>query len=571
MATSSSPVSPSSLASMKQEACCPICLEFLKEPVTLDCGHNFCRGCIADYCDIWEGLGDLECPVCKAEIQKGNFRSNWQLAALVEKIKQNLLPASQPREQDLCSRHEHELSFFCKEDEKLLCQMCKESPEHRGHSLLNLEEAAHLYKDQIACDLEALRNERKEILASKADTELECQNMLAVQSIRKDRHCQKHQEPLKLFCKNDEALLCVVCDRSKEHRGHETLPLEEASQEYKDQLRNGLEILKKETRKILEYKGEFEKESQEVLEQTTAAKQDTAAKFRQLHLFLEEQEKHLVAQVEEVEKAIAKERDQHLAELSESLSALESLIREVEEKCQQSPSEILQDVRNTLQRYEQYERFTYPVTSCLALKWRIWDFCDINHLLEGALKQLKDTLDSELPLQKANVTLDPDTAHPILILSEDLKSVTAGKKAQALPNNPERFDCRGVILGREGFSGGRHFWEVLLGNEEEWSLGVARKSVERKGPFHTSPKKGVWAVGKWGDRYWAYEDLYRGLTSRGELKRIRVCLNYAADRVAFFDADRGDLLYEFSGAASSGETLLPFFWVMFHIPLTIAF
>ncbi|XP_077187126.1 E3 ubiquitin-protein ligase TRIM7-like isoform X2 [Paroedura picta] len=524
MATSSSPVSPSSLESMKQEACCPICLEFLKEPVTLDCGHNFCRGCITDYCDTWEGLGDLECPVCKAEMQRGNFRSNWQLAALVEIIKQNLSPASQPREQDLCSRHEHELSFFCKEDEKLLCQICKESPEHRGHSFLNLEEVVHLYK--------------------------------AVLSIRKGQVCQKHQEPLKLFCKDDEALICVVCDRSKEHQDHKMLPLEEASQEYTDQLCNRLEILEKETRKILTYKGKFEKESREVLEQTTAAKQDTAAKFRQLHLFLEEQEKHLVAQVEEMEKEIAKERDQHLAELSEALSALESLIQEVEEKCQQSPSEILQDVQNTLQRYEQYERFTYPVTSPLALKWRIWDFCDINHLLEGALKQLKDTLDSELPLQKANVTLDPDTAHPILILSEDLKSVAAGEKIQALPVNPERFDHFPVVLGREGFTAGRHFWEVLVGNEEDWIVGVARKSVRRKVNIPFWPEEGIWFLGKWNG-------------SHG-LQRVRVCLNYAGGRVAFFDADTGDLLYEYSGASFSGETLLPFFFVNFNGHLTIS-
>ncbi|XP_015271214.1 PREDICTED: butyrophilin subfamily 1 member A1-like, partial [Gekko japonicus] len=212
--------------------------------------------------------------------------------------------------------------------------------------------------------------------------------------------------------------------------------------------------------------------------------------------------------------------------------------------------------------YEEEERSENPVTFPLALKWRIWDFCDITHSLEGVTKQLKDNLDSELHLQKANVTLDPYTAHPQLILSEDRKSVQLGGKARALFKNPERFDKCSCVLGRAGFTGGRHFWEVLVGSEEEWTVGVARKSVRRKGEFSFDPEGGFWEVGRWGGSYKASEkDLDPPLILSGELKRIRVCLNYTAGRVAFFDADRAALLYEFSGASFSGETLLPFFCV----------
>ncbi|KAL8212934.1 UNVERIFIED_CONTAM: hypothetical protein K2H54_059675 [Gekko kuhli] len=211
----------------------------------------------------------------------------------------------------------------------------------------------------------------------------------AVVAARKGGVCQKHQEPLKLFCKDDEALICVVCNQSKEHRNHETLPLDEASQEYKDQFCSCLEILKKERDGILVYKRDTEKESQDLLKQTTGVKQETVAKFRQLHKFLEEQEKLLLAQMEEVEKEVAKERDQHLAELSKELSSLEGLIREMEEKSQQPADELLQDVRSTLQRYKEKEAFENPVTFPHALKRRIWDVCDINHFLESLMKQLK--------------------------------------------------------------------------------------------------------------------------------------------------------------------------------------
>ncbi|XP_015263960.1 PREDICTED: tripartite motif-containing protein 7-like, partial [Gekko japonicus] len=143
----------------------------------------------------------------------------------------------------------------------------------------------------------------------------------AVVAAGKGGVCQKHQEPLKLFCKDDEALICVVCDRSKEHRDHETLPLEEASEEYKDQFCSRLEILKKERERIVASREDVEKESQDLLKQTTGEKQKTVAKFRQLHTFLEEQEKLLLAQMEEVEKEVARNRDQRLARLSEELSS----------------------------------------------------------------------------------------------------------------------------------------------------------------------------------------------------------------------------------------------------------
>ncbi|XP_015266127.1 PREDICTED: tripartite motif-containing protein 7-like [Gekko japonicus] len=378
---------------------------------------------------------------------------------------------------------------------------------------------------------------------------------------RKERVCQKHQEPLKLFCEFDEALICVVCEQSQEHQYHDIVPVEEASQAYKDQFCTYVEILQKERNKILAYKASLVKESQDLLKQTRGEQQKTLIKFRQLQKFLEEQEKLLLAQMEEVEEEVAKKRDWHLAGISEALSSLEGLIREMEEKSQQPAEDLLQDARSTLQKYEEKVSFENPVAS-LAPKWRIWDSSDLNPLLEGIEKQLKDTLDSGIHLQKANVTLDPDTAHPELILSEGQKSVRDGGIAQALPYNPERFDKCSAVLGREGFTGSRHFWDVLVGTEEGWAVGVARKSVRRKGGSIINPGEGVWAVGKWSGTYRAFTNEQRHpLTLTGELKRIRVCLNYAGGRVAFFDADQTALLYKFSGASFLGETLLPFFWV----------
>nr|XP_056722236.1 E3 ubiquitin-protein ligase TRIM7-like [Euleptes europaea] len=514
------------LQELCEEASCSICLDFFRDPVTIaQCGHNFCRACLLRY--LGAPGAEASCPQCRGRAQEGGLRPNRQLANLVGII-QKLSPREGKRGEGkggVCEQHQEPLRFVCKEDVALLCGVCRRSEEHQEHQVIPLEEPA---------------GEKK-----------------AVQAARKERVCQKHQELLNLFCKDDEALICVVCDQSQEHNDHKIIPVEEASLEYKDQFCNCMEVLRKKKKEILAYKASIVKKSQDLMKQTIGERQETMTKFRQLHKFLDKQEKLVLAQMDELEKEVARNRDQHLAKLSEELFSLNSLIREMEEKSQQPASELLQDARSTLQRYEDKEAFENPVAFPLALKWCVWD---VNLLLEGIKKQFKDTLDSGLHVQKANVTLDPDTAHPQLILSEDRKSVRRGEEAQDLPSNPERFSTYGAVLGHEGFAAGRHFWEVLVGSEERWCVGVARKSVERKGRFTFSPEEGIWAVGNVGATGPALKD-DPPLSLTGEPKRIRVRLNYAGGRVAFFDADRGSLIYEFSGASFSGETLLPFFRV----------
>ncbi|XP_060125700.1 zinc finger protein RFP-like [Zootoca vivipara] len=385
----------------------------------------------------------------------------------------------------------------------------------------------------------------------------------------KGRMCEDHQEPLKLFCKEDEAPICVVCDRSKEHKHHEVIPLKEAFEEYKGEICCRLEILRKEREEILAFQADLDKESKYLLKLMEKERLKTMEKFRQLRQFLEEQEKCLLNKTEVVEKEIVGRRDEQLTRLSRKLSSLERIIQEMEEKRQQPASELLQDVRSTLQRYEKRESPEKPVSFPPELRNQL-ESCDLNHLLEDAMKQLKDTLlfrkqiqkdvQSFRNLQRANVTLDPDTAHPRLILSKDRKTLKLGDRPQTLPDNPERFNYWPCVLGCEGFTAGRHFWEVSVGSGEWWTVGVARKSVGRKGRFSFRPEEGAWVVGKWGDEYWACTSTpYSPLSLREKPRRIRVTLDYEGGRVSFSDADSGAELYTFSGASFSGETLLPLF------------
>ncbi|KAM7145782.1 butyrophilin subfamily 1 member A1-like [Macrochelys suwanniensis] len=165
------------------------------------------------------------------------------------------------------------------------------------------------------------------------------------------------------------------------------------------------------------------------------------------------------------------------------------------------------------------------------------------------------------PLKKASVTLDPDTAHPLLQLSEDCKSVKGLLTRLHQLDNPKRFEYERCVLGYVGFTSGRHYWEVEVGGGRSWAVGIARESVRRKGEMIFKTEEGIWAVGLWGNQYQAVTSPRSPLALNQVPKRIRVFLDYELGQVAFFDADRGVLIFTFPPASFAGERIFPWVWV----------
>uniref|UniRef100_A0A8D0HAY5 Zinc finger protein RFP-like n=1 Tax=Sphenodon punctatus TaxID=8508 RepID=A0A8D0HAY5_SPHPU len=375
-----------------------------------------------------------------------------------------------------------------------------------------------------------------------------------------ERLCLEHQEALKLFCEVDETPICLICRESRAHKAHSVLPIAESAKDYKDQILSQLEILKEKRKEILALKSSGGKESQELLTQTDAKRQKTVAGFKQLHQFLEEQERPQLARLEELDKEIVKRRDEHVAKLSEDIASLSALISEMEETCRQPASELLQDVRRTLNRCKR-EKLQNPVLFSPELKRRVWDSSQIDPFLETVMKLFKDALSAGPQFHTAKMTLDPDTAYPCLVLSEDRKSVRWEDKQQDLPDNPERFDPWRCVLGREGFTCGRHCWEVEVVDGQRWSVGVARESVGRKGEINISPEGGIWAVGQVGSQYKALTSPETPLSLSRPPRRIRVCLDRAGGQVTFLDANTEAPIFTFPQASFSGERIHPWFWV----------
>lgn len=153
------------------------------------------------------------------------------------------------------------------------------------------------------------------------------------------------------------------------------------------------------------------------------------------------------------------------------------------------------------------------------------------------------------------VTMDPNTVSTKLILTDDLTTVTCCEEKQNLPDNPERFHVG--VLGSESFNKGKHFWDVEVGDSDNWSLGVAKESILRKKLVKLDPQSGLWTIRYISGKYKA------GVKSSTEIKLderprvIRVCLDCDNGVVTFCDPIKSTTLYTFKDTLT--EKLFPYF------------
>ena len=148
---------------------------------------------------------------------------------------------------------------------------------------------------------------------------------------------------------------------------------------------------------------------------------------------------------------------------------------------------------------------------------------------------------------EVDVTLDPDTAHPKLILSEDGKQVHNGGVRKKLPDNPKRLTMNPYVLTRQSFSSGRFYFEVQVKDKTEWCLGVARESTDRNDWTECTPETGYWTLWYDKDGLVFNDDPDVDLPLRAELQKVGVFVDYDEGLVSFYDVEARVHIYSATG------------------------
>ncbi|XP_039216929.1 tripartite motif-containing protein 15-like isoform X3 [Crotalus tigris] len=405
-----------------------------------------------------------------------------------------------------------------------------------------------------------------------------------------ERLCEIHQDVLQFFCEEDQTPICAHCDRSQEHRAHTIFHVERAARDYRpflfiqERVKAQLESLKQEKNELWNQKLTGEKKIQEYTEKVQTERKDIVTEFEQLHQFLKKQEERLLTQLEELDKDIEKQKDDMMTQISEELSRIGDVITEMEVKCKQPASEFLQqtsdvppqgsqDIKKNLARCTA-EQFPSAEEATSKLGDRLELLSRKGVVLKKTMNRFQDNVTYAIERtetlrslnDKGIPTLDPDFSSALLPL--DQRNAGDGESQHRLPalhyvpDTPQRLDSRALVLGCDGFTSGRYFWELEVGDGEFWAVGVTRDPSKKKGMMDFSPEEGIWAVGLWKGQHWALTSPVTALSLSKHPQRIRVSLDYVGECVTFTDADTEDPIFTFPPASFNGTRAHPLLWVV---------
>ncbi|XP_043534235.1 zinc-binding protein A33-like isoform X2 [Chiloscyllium plagiosum] len=361
------------------------------------------------------------------------------------------------------------------------------------------------------------------------------------------QECSLHKKQLKLFCQTDNQLICISCMISKDHQNHEVLPVEEAAEEFKDKLKTLMKLILDKQQECNTVQSDYEKTFTHIQRQCVNTEKQIQADFEKLHQFLHEEERIVLEDLKlEKEKKI-QEMKERIAKITEEISSLSVTLQDIKQELREQDNvkflKRFQDIQKSVKQPLPEPQKVYPLINVGkyigSLQYRLW-------------KKMLTVINT------APVTLDPNTANPYLLLSEDLSTVQNTDKWQQLPDNPERFDPCVSVLGSEGFTSGKHSWAIEVGNKTEWTLGVATESINRKGDIVLTPGDGYWTVVlRDGNEYMACEKSRKHLELTVKPRKIRVCLDYEGGKVSFYNSEHKTHIYTFTGTFT--EKLYPYF------------
>ncbi|XP_065809692.1 tripartite motif-containing protein 16-like [Labrus bergylta] len=451
---------------------CSICLDLLKDPVTTTCGHSYCMNCIKSCWDTEDEKTIYSCPQCRQDFTpRPVLRKNTMLAVLVVELKKTGLQAAPA---DHCfAGHDDVACDVCTGRKLKACKSCLQCPASYCEKHLQPHfEAAPLKKHKLVEPSKKLQ----------------------------ENVCSRHNEEIKVFCRTDQQSICYLC-LMDEHKGHDTVSaaverserqreLEVSRQNIQQRIQDrekDVKLLQQEMEAIngsadktvgnsekifTELICLMEKRRSDVKQQVRSQQQTEVSRVRELQEKLEQEITELKRKDAELEKLSHTEDHNQflhdypsLSPLSESTHSSSIKIRPLRyfEDVTAAVSEVRDKLQDVLR--EKWTNISQTVS-------------EVDVLLSGPEPEPEPKTRAEFLKYSCDITLDPNTAHTRLLLSDENRKVTVMRKQQSYSSHPDRFTFYLQVLSEESLMG-RCYWEVELRGVV--SVAVTYKNISRAG------------------------------------------------------------------------------------------
>ncbi|XP_036828052.1 tripartite motif-containing protein 16 isoform X1 [Oncorhynchus mykiss] len=507
----------------QDQFCCSVCLDLLKEPVTIPCGHSYCRSCIEGCWDQDVLKGVYSCPQCRHTFTtRPMLMKNSMLAELVEKLKKTGLQAAPPPV--LCYAGPGDVACdFCtgtrKQKALMSCLVCLAS--YCETHLQPHYESPALKKHKLV----------------KATAQLQ------------EKICSHHDKLLEVYCRTDQQCICHLCVMD-EHKGHDTVSA--AAERTEKQRQLGMS-----QQKVQQRFQEREKELKE-LQQTVeslkrsaqSAVEDSDQIFTELICSIERRSSEVKELIRAQEKAQVSQAEGLLGQLKQEIAELRKRSTELE---QLSHTE---DHIHFLQRYQSLSSISVSSDLPSIVVRPLQSFGDASKTVSELREKLEDFLKGEwtkisttvnivdvvLPPEpktreqllqySCQLTLDPNTAYTRLSLSEGNRKVTRTGQVQPYPDHTDRFTNYRQVLCREGLSG-RCYWEVERTGVVVTAVSYKDISrTETDGRFGCNKKS--WSLECSRGVYWFRHNNVVTKVSGPQSSRVGVYLDHKAGTLSFY-------------------------------------
>ncbi|XP_051572145.1 E3 ubiquitin-protein ligase TRIM39-like isoform X2 [Myxocyprinus asiaticus] len=560
----------------EEQLLCSICLDVFDNPVSTPCGHSFCMVCIGHY---WDSAKNCQCPLCKQTFKrKPDLHINRTLREITEQFKQMTVKTG------ACGGVG--VGTEVKDGGRIRGSVHGTlKPGHLPGGLLDeikqkfTKPSPNGNSCQDKTELNQTVTPNNDITDSTLPPFLTRQMSLrrftlsgAADAIKVPL-CPKHHRSLELFCRSDLECICVECGQT-EHRSHDFICAEKewhcnkmkigiAKTEIQEMTKERMQKVEEIKCSLVDIKMLGDREAQRNMQVFGALVSSIERSLAEL-LEVMEINRHSAEHKAEV---MIGELEQEIAELKRRGSALSKLAQN-------------EDYITGL------KGFSYLSTPLSIKDWTgVSLTCELEtKAIYASTCQMLEQFKEELQKQPAvcfsvsadkspmrshpkvkriqeyavDVTLDTNTAHPRLVLSEDRKKVWCCNWHQSVHNNRERFDRVVCVLGREGFTSGRHYWEVEVGDKTDWDLGVASHSCNRKGKITISPSNGYWFLSLRDKNSYAFRtEPSTAIPLSLKPQKIGLFVDYEKGQVSFYNVDAKMHIYTFMDNFS--ETIYPFF------------